>query len=474
MPTTSDRFVFEKRPIGDWLLQLVDEDSAKRKTAANVLTDRFYMPVDLLPDTERGVELFLAEFSAAVRMAVGQPGFPAKIFVRDLLELELALHASWCAKVGEDSARENEADKADLEKLGENPSDAAKERYARRVWIRFFRDCKKLDKEEPHEIFSTGMAVVRVIESLGAELLPAADILREMLFSKNKAHLASDAIARMGRPGLEFYGDLFEGLKRNDPNFVCSQALGALLKVAPEKILEVLQLACESEGGTQIAAISAFAACGKAATEAFPEVETGLRNILLTNPEDRVWYSVVHALGRCAGTTETVNILLAHLNSADLGKSSEAILALGNMGIEGERVVPRITEMLDTFEEYDPDWCYNGEHERVAQALRGFGSLAASAIPTLIRHVWTKPQQYWTSDQILAQRPEPDQGVIKLLGELGVLAKGALPILSEVRDEMRRRSAEANTPDDAETSVAGDEDTYWVVAINRIQGDSPS
>lgn len=472
MPIANERFVFEGRPIGDWLLQLIDEDSAKRKAAANVLTDRFYMPVDLLPDTERGVEQFLAEFAAAVRAAVNQSNFPAATFVRNLLELELALHESWCAKVKENSVREDEADKCALQKLGENPSDADKERYARRVWIRLIRDCKKLDKEDPHELFSTGMAAVRVIESLGAELLPAADVLREMLVSKNKAYLASDAIARMGREGLEFYSDLLEGLKRDDPNFACSKALGEVLKVAPEKIPEVLQLACESKGGSQVAAISAIGRCGKVATEAFPEVEDKLRNILLTNPEDRVWYGLVDALGSCARTTETVSVLLTHLNLVGTFKCGESILALGNMGIEAERVVPSITKMLDTFEEYDPDWCYNGEHERIVQALRGFGTLAASSVAALIRHVWTKPQQSREADQNLVQRPEPDEEIIKLLGELGPLAKSALPALGEVREEMRKRSAEANAPDDSEAGVTGDEDTCWVIAINRIKGDS--
>jgi hypothetical protein len=470
MPISNERFVFEKRPIGDWLLQLVDEDSTKRKAAATVLTDRFYMPVDLLPDTESGVELFLAEFSTAVRKVVSQPSFPTENFVRHLLNLALALQESWCAKVSKDSERENETDKADLEKLGKNPSDAAKERYARRVWISTLRDCNRDRAEEPHEISTTGAAVTRVIESLGAELLPAADILRAMLFSKNKAHLASDAIARMGRAGSEFYVDLLEGMKRVEPNYACSQALGAVLKVVPEKIPEVLRLACVSKGGLQIAAISALATCGKAATEAFPEVEVRLREILFANLEGRVWYGLVDALGKCARTSETVNCLLARLDSADTGMRGEIILALGNMGIEAERVVPRITEMLDTFEEYDPDWCYHGEHERVVYVLRGFGPLAATAVPALIRHVWTKPEQYWTNDKKLALRPEPDEGVIKLLGELGALAKDALPVLSDVRDEMRRRSAAANTPDDSEEGIAGDEETYWVVAINRIQG----
>ena len=93
-------------------------------------------------------------------------------------------------------------------------------------------------------MMTTGIALTYVIECFGVELLPAADLLREMLFSKHKAYLASDAIARMGRPGLEFYDDLLSGLRSDDGNHYCAKALGVLLRDAPERIPEILELAC--------------------------------------------------------------------------------------------------------------------------------------------------------------------------------------------------------------------------------------
>jgi hypothetical protein len=402
---------------------------------------------------------------------VNQPSFPAAEFVQNTMALELALHESWCAKTNEEIAREKEEDKADLEKLGEQPTEADRKRYLRRVWIRLLRDCKKISEEEPHEIFTTGSALVRVIEALGVELLPAADILREMLLTKHQAYLASNAIGRMGRNGLEFYDDLLAGLKRDDPNFACSRALGAVLKAAPEKIPEVLRLACESRGGEQVAAISAIATCGRAATEAFPEVEVQLRAILNANPDGVLWYQTVVALGKCGRTSETVNCLLSHLDSDDPGRKGEIMLALGDVALEPGLIVPRLIELLDTFQEYDPDWCYQGGHERVVHALRGFGRHAVSAVPALIRHVWTTPQKFRTEGK-LVERPAPDEEVIKLLGEFGPFAKEALPALLEVRDEMRKWDSGANVSPEAGAGAADDEDTYWDVAIKRIQGDS--
>ena len=471
MPQTLERFVFEDRSLSDWLLQLVNDDPARRKAAARVITDRFFIPMDLIRESERNVDALIEEFNTAVRAALKEPSFPSRDFVQQLLSLNLALHESWCAKNREDRAREAEADKAALAEMGENPSEAAKERYIRGVYDELLRDCDRISKEEPHEVFSTGAAITWVTSALGEELLPAAELLRKMLFSRHKASIASEAIGRMTRQGLLFYEDMLEGLKRDGSNYYCANALGILLRSAPEKIPEILRLACEPNGDSRVSAISAFGTCGKPATTAVPEVETRLREMLADN-EDRVWFAAVAALGTSGQTVETVSRLLEQLDPARPGRVGEIIIALGNMAMDPERVVPGLTELMDTFEEFDPDCSYHGEHERVIQALRAFGPAAVSAVPALVRHIWTKPEKYWTKERKQAERPEPDEEVIKLLGELGPAASSALPALLEVQKEVKRRTAE-ESDSQAETSGSIPEpvmDSYVDIAIKQIRG----
>jgi hypothetical protein len=441
----TERFVFENRPLGDWLLQLLDEDGAKRKTAAKVITNRFYMPTELLPKTESGIEAFLADFAAAVREAVNSPGFPAADFVQRLLSLDLTLQEAWCAKARQDRERENEIERAEPAKLR--------------------LDLKRITQEEPHEVFTTGPAVARAIQALGDELLPAADLLREMLFSRDKAHVASAAIARMGRKGLFFYGDLLEGLKYSD---YCARALGAILRSVPEKIPEILELACEKGSSPQIGAITALSVCGRNATDVCPDVETRLRDMLEENAEESPWYATVAALAETAQTEKTVNCLLGFLHHAGPEKTGVIIFALGSIARCPERVVPRLIELVDAFEEYDPDQSYHGEHERVTQALAAFGPAAASAVPTLIRHIWTRPEQYWTKAKRLAERPEPDESIINLLGELGPLAADALPALLEVQRELKRRNVE-ETEGDSAPDAGPVTDSFVDIAIQRIR-----
>jgi hypothetical protein len=444
----TERFVFENRPLGDWLLQLLDEDAAKRKTAAKVITNRFYLPRKLLPKTEREVAGFLADFAAAVRKAINTSGFPAADFVQRLLSLDLALQEAWCAKARQDRERENESE----------PAETAKLRL----------DWKRITQEEPHEVFITGPAVSWVIQALGEELLPAADLLRKMLFSRDKAHVASEAIARMGRRGLVFYGDLLEGLKYSDPNHYCARALGAILRSVPEKIPEIIRLACDKASSSRIGAITALGACGRKTTDVCPEVETRLRDMLAENAEESVWYAAVVALAETAQTEETVSCLLGHLDHAGPEKTGVIIVALGSIAKAPERVVPRLIELVDAFEEYDPDQSYHGEHERVTHALAAFGPAAASAVPTLIRHIWTRPEQYWTKEKELAERPEPDESIIKLLSELGPLAADALPALLEVQRELQRRNIEETKGDSAPDTGS---DSFIDIAIQRIRPD---
>src|SRR5262245_62576733 len=112
------------------------------------------MSEEMILETGKEASELQAEFSAAVRAALGEPGFPAADFVHEVLALDMALQESWCKEA-----------------------------------------MSALQEEQPHEVMTTGIALVCVIEALATELLLAADLLRKMLFSKHKAHLASSAIA---------------------------------------------------------------------------------------------------------------------------------------------------------------------------------------------------------------------------------------------------------------------------------------
>jgi len=199
MTQARDRFVHQDRPLAEWLLQLVDADAARRRVAADVITNRFFLALDQiqlgdLNTANESQDLFAAE----VRRVVNAADFPAADFVRRLLSLDLALQESWMETIRAQRERDHEP--------------------------------------EPHEVTTTGAALGWVIGSLGRELLPAADLLRAMMETPVKQHMVFDAIGRMGRDGLVFYDELISKLDAEGSYHKEARALGALLQSTPEKI----------------------------------------------------------------------------------------------------------------------------------------------------------------------------------------------------------------------------------------------
>ncbi len=97
-----------------------------------------------------------------------------------------------------------------------------------------------------------------------------------------------------------------------------------------------------------------------------------------------------------------------------------AIDALVQFQTFADQVTPTLIEAFDSFEEYDPDQSYHGEHARVCDALAAFGAHAASIVPRLIKFLgdwWERPD---------SDRTWPDD-VFRLLVAIGPAAARALP-----------------------------------------------
>ena len=99
-----------------------------------------------------------------------------------------------------------------------------------------------------------------------------------------------------------------------------------------------------------------------------------------------------YALGSVArGIDDAVDALLrlTHDESCDAETGGQivvayAMTALGEIGRQGDRVVPRLVELFDTFEEYDCDMGYGGPHQRQVEALLPFHGEAVAAVPTIV------------------------------------------------------------------------------------------
>jgi hypothetical protein len=127
-----------------------------------------------------------------------------------------------------------------------------------------------------------------------------------------------------------------------------------------------------------------------------------------------------------------------------------AMTALGNIGRQSDRVVPRLVEMLGTFEEFDSDMSYGGNHARLVAALQQFGRPPATVIPAVIACL----------ERSLSEGIDDwnDKDLLELLTSIGPDASSALPVLEKlaIADEQQRREAEEREREDYDEDEADD------------------
>ncbi len=106
-----------------------------------------------------------------------------------------------------------------------------------------------------------------------------------------------------------------------------------------------------------------------------------------------------------------------------------AISSLGEIAECPEIVIPRLAELLATFEEYDPDMMQSyGRCNRVADALNSYGPKAAMVLDIIMPHLITKSDIRYGPDEV-------DYSILHLLGHFGSAASRVLPELEKLNNE---------------------------------------
>lgn len=427
MNTAPDRFIYEGRPLREWLLQLVEE-TAERRLAASTAVNDHLSRVDIFAQPEWSLDQVTEEFQKAIREILREPSFPHAEYVKKLVSLKLQLAQQY----------------TNLLNRYKTPT--------------------------VNEAVLTGIALNSVIDALGEELLPGAEQLRLMLKDPAEIRTASRAIARMGPAALEFYPDLMEGLKKPDLNGEYPMPLGSLLQYHPKKIPLIVELTDCVEDDLRRNAIATLRYCGRETIRLFPEIEATARARLKESTSDD-WSYWARMLGETAVTSETVTLFLETTRASENWRVGMAIECLGNMGLASQQVVPRLVELLDEFEEYDSDWGWaGGPHARIISALAKHGAAAKTAIPKLRLLIWSVPHHSFTSNNPKVKQSYPDAEVIQLLGSFGSEARDALPDLLEMKTELLRREKINGSDTEALTNVDEFQPDYLREAIARIEG----
>lgn len=428
------RFTRDGHGLGHWLRELVGDDMGRRDRAAEVL-GRMHLDfpddpaeLDKLDGTAHQEEYF-----AAIRRTLAGPDFDARayvdrliVFMRDAQALRMGLYER-------ESARQNRVLDRLLGRLGPEPSPEGLGAVGPRLLRAMCAACdpKNTSEDLQGRLLNQQVTAAIVFGALGDQLLLVPDRLRDMLRDRHERYKAAEALARIGPAAVGFAPELLgllDAVGESD-RFDAPRALAAVIRDDPALIRTVVDR-LPGPPGVARGAADTLGDLGPAARQVPGCVDALL---VMTGHADRRWAAIA-ALGRVTtGTDVAVDRLLALSRDPEMWVRGVALTALGDVARQPWRVVPRLIEAFDDYEEQDPDWTHRSAHERVVDALRAFGADAAPAVPAL-------------TSRVRDPDGELDRGVVETLGAIGPAAGAALPVLRQLALDRRYTEDDLRNP----------------------------
>jgi hypothetical protein len=465
-------FVRGGRTLSEWLLDLVADDRPTRHEAGEVLGG-MWMGLPRYSTKWTDVELpkgrAIAEqgerFKEAARAAVDASGFRRTYFVQRLCWLRLALYEDWLEKVNQKAGNRPNHHKYQerlIEKILLSDDEIERAQAARRFCKHF---CASLTHDKKvnaaaESMSASGMVSFLVFGALDQALLADPQGLWAMLRDRTLRHEALKALERIGPPAIRFAGFLLERLDQaTNYGFDGARALGSIGGDDAGIVDALFHRLRDASEMRRARAAEVLTHMGPRLAGRAEEAVALLFNVALGGDSRYVAIAALASVGR--ERSDIVSWVLEQAAPAPprlrpceafpeysydevMHHRGWAIDALKFFTAFPDRVIPVLLEAFDTFQEYDPDLTYNGEHERVCMVLEEFGRAAAPAAPRLSRYLeeWLDRQEQdktWPKDvfRVLeAIGPEAAEALLPLWRmrseSLGDLAESLLDVDNEL------------------------------------------
>ncbi len=419
---TVPEYRFDNRPLRDWLLELVDENTDVRRDAGVALAAMQFGLTSSDEDFEN-VQMDLdapEEFAAAIRAVAAEPDFPREEWIGKLVAYMRDVQQDWMTFAAE-HWQQRQLEEED-EGLLHFPTDVGLSKDER-AEARRYEALREMafEQETPdleHEALTFAHVMARtVFQALDDVLLENEKALRSMLQWAEGATEALNALARIGPEAADFVPELMERLDNPEGglDLALAEALAAICGDDPELIHALLDRLHAPHPQVRQTAAATLGFMEPAADAEIPRITEALLKATHDEDED-VMSEAIWALGSVAAPDERIHARVYALSQhPSAWVQAASIDVLGDLAMKPEQTVPRLIDALDTFEEPDDDM---EDYERVCNALMQFPPelIAAQGLPLLIDLLWDE-DEYLSLD------------IVDLLGYLGPLAKEALPEL---------------------------------------------
>lgn len=437
-------FERDGRSVKQWLIDAIAEDVATRHRAGEVLMAMSTGAPSVHTDLE-GIEGELPDsherdWRRACRDAIEQPDFPRKRFFVTVAACMIGANQEWLASIreqGDDPQYERvlarlqeRVERAETEEQGEQHQ----RRIGRAICAAIQREC--LHEQPGFEAFSMlALVMPGVVANAGPTLLEAPEAIDMLWASDSHAFAAEQALEKIGRPAAALYLDpLLEHFERSKEGrgYNAARTLASVGAGDQRTIGRLLDAMRDWPVDSVWNAASTLHAMGEPARAHHQALPVLLE--MTESPDGQRRAAAACVLGAVArGLDDAVDPLLVLTRDPyadELGHGGHvvagcAVTALGEIARQGDRVVPRLIAMLDSFHEFDPDMGYGGEHARLCGALQAFGpDEAAAAMPWLLRDLERRVKldiDGWYGSDVLA-----------LIEHIGPAASEAVPLLEQL------------------------------------------
>lgn len=455
-----DSYCRDGRELSAWLWDLAADEASKRLAAGEALQAMLFRVPSVHTDWDEvdwgdGPEAVnpSERFNEAVRAAITAPAFPTATFVQRLIARRIWLQNDWLQRVARAFKRDEVPTRCEarlsrrIQNAGtEAEREAAVRRLTRLACATAARESQRQQTlyGDAESMTAAGVMASIVFNALGEALLFDRPGLRAMLEDETLFQDAAGALARIGPAAVDFAGFFLERLSsRESPHgFDGAEALGSIGREDPVVIDALLLKLRAAELPARFGAAQAL---GYAGPPLAGRLEAALDLLLNATHVPTLAFAAIPALASVGRdrfeAMERVVELAAprpprwralescpeHRDDEEMQERGIAIEALARFQRFAGRVVPTLIDAFDTFEEYDPDQCYHGDHARVCDALAAFGAQAAPVVPRLVRFL----DQWW--DQPDSDRTWPND-VFRVLAAIGPAAADALSVLTRFHE----------------------------------------
>jgi hypothetical protein len=259
-----------------------------------------------------------------------------------------------------------------------------------------------------------------VFDSLDIAFMDAPDLVEKLVQTQQMFSV----LQRIGPPAKQFIPYLLKNARNTEGAF----ALSSIIRDDKEEIERMLSWLESSDDFVTYFAMTTFKYLGADVKKQIPDVLDRLKKVISKNPCGMM---ALASVGR--NDAESLDIILAFMPEFP----GVVIDCLSYFTDFPEKVVPILIAALDTFEEYDPDWEYDGSYGRIVSALTDFGDKGAEAVDPLLAILIREADE----EDTVFNTP-----LIRCLGNMGPAARATLPYLENLC-EMEKEDPEDYCPD---------------------------